>query len=90
MSLKFQSRSCQAKWSTISRDRKKLNSGVRVRGAIKFIELGKFKLAIFKKSSVKKVQVSHFSKKQELVKFKLDFFQNPKSAKLELAQCPKC
>ncbi len=29
------------------RDRKKLNSGVRVRGVIKFTELGKFKLAIF-------------------------------------------
>jgi hypothetical protein len=32
------------------RDRKKLNSGVRVRGVIKFTELGKFKLAIFQKN----------------------------------------
>jgi hypothetical protein len=29
---------------------KKLNSGVRVRGVIKFTELGKFKLAIFQKN----------------------------------------
>jgi hypothetical protein len=34
----------------ITRDRKKLNSGVRVRGVIKFKELRKFKLAIFQKT----------------------------------------
>ncbi len=45
---------------------KKLNSGVRVRGVIKFTELGKFKLAIFQK-------------KQELGKFKLAIFQKNKS-----------
>jgi hypothetical protein len=32
------------------RDRKKLNSGVRVRGVIKLTELGKFKLAVFQKN----------------------------------------
>jgi hypothetical protein len=44
---------------------KKLNSGVRVRGVIKY--------------RVREVQVSHFSKKQELGKFKLAIFQKNKS-----------
>ncbi len=39
----------KATGSTRLRDRKKLNSGVRVRGVIKLTELGKFKLAIFQK-----------------------------------------
>jgi hypothetical protein len=34
----------------LARDRKKLNSGVRVRGVIQFTELGKFKLAFFQKN----------------------------------------
>jgi hypothetical protein len=58
-----------------NRDRKKLNSGVRVRGIIKFTELGKFKLAIFQqKKELGKFKLAIFSKKQELAKFKLAFF----------------
>ena len=48
-----------------TRDRKKLNSGVRVRSFSETLELVKFKLAIFLN--------------QELVKFKLAKFQKIKS-----------
>jgi len=43
-----------------SRDRQKLNSGVRVRCVVKSTELVKFKLAALKKSRVGIVQVGNF------------------------------
>ena len=69
--------------NTIGRDRKKLNSGVRVRCVIKSTESVKFKVNhISKNQELVKFKVSHFSKNQELVKFKVSLV--PIILKLEL------
>ncbi len=67
----------------VNRDRKKLNSGVRVRCVIKSTESVKFKVNhISKNQELVKFKVSHFSKNQELVKFKVSLV--PIILKLEL------
>jgi hypothetical protein len=63
-----------------TRDRKKLNSGVRVRCIIKSTESVKFKVNhISKNQELVKFKVSHFSKNQDLVKFKVSHFSKNKS-----------
>ena len=62
-----------------SRDRKKLNYGVRVRWVVKLIELVKLKLATLK---------NHFSKNQELAKLQLSFFPKLKVSRVRVSVVP--
>jgi hypothetical protein len=73
-----------------SRDRKKLNSGVRVRCVIKSTESVKFKVNhISKNQELVKFKVSHFSKNQELVKFKVSHFsKNQELVKFKVSLVP--
>jgi hypothetical protein len=72
------------------RDRKKLNSGVRVRCVIKSTESVKFKVYhISKNQELVKFKVSHFSKNQELVKFKVGHFsKNQELVKFKVSLVP--